>query len=50
MILLREITRDNYMDCLRLKVKPEQLSFVASNAVSLAQSKYEPLMYSFGDL
>ncbi|HBN85138.1 MAG TPA: spermidine acetyltransferase [Clostridiales bacterium] len=42
MIYLRAITRDNYRACLRLRVKQEQQSFVASNAVSLAQSKYEP--------
>ncbi len=39
---LREITRDNWRVCARLKVTPEQESFVASNAWSLAQSKYEP--------
>lgn len=42
MVNLREITRENYITCLRLKVKSEQESFVASNAISLAQSKYEP--------
>jgi diamine N-acetyltransferase len=42
MITLREITRDNYLECLRLKVAPEQEGFVASNAISLAQSKYHP--------
>jgi diamine N-acetyltransferase len=42
MITLREITRDNWLECVRLKVAPEQESFVASNGVSLAQSKYEP--------
>jgi len=41
-IELREITRDNWRDCVRLKVAPGQEQFVASNAVSLAQSKYEP--------
>ena len=39
---LREITRDNWLPCVRLKVAPEQEPFVASNGVSLAQSKYEP--------
>jgi diamine N-acetyltransferase len=39
---LREITRDNWLQCVRLKVAPEQEAFVASNGVSLAQSKYEP--------
>jgi diamine N-acetyltransferase len=40
-IALREITRDNWLPCVRLKVAPEQELFVASNGVSLAQSKYE---------
>ena len=39
---LREITRENWEQCVRLTVGPEQERFVASNAVSLAQSKYEP--------
>jgi diamine N-acetyltransferase len=39
---LREITRENWEQCVRLTVAPEQERFVASNAVSLAQSKYEP--------
>jgi diamine N-acetyltransferase len=39
---LREITRENWEQCVRLTVATEQEPFVASNAVSLAQSKYEP--------
>ena len=39
---LCEITRDNWRECVRLKVGDDQQKFVASNAVSLAQSKYEP--------
>lgn len=41
-ITLHEITRENWLPCVRLKVAQEQESFVASNGVSLAQSKYEP--------
>jgi diamine N-acetyltransferase len=41
-VTLREITRENWEQCVRLTVAPEQAPFVASNAVSLAQSKYEP--------
>jgi diamine N-acetyltransferase len=41
-VTLREITRDNWIQCVRLEVAPEQGHFVASNAISLAQSKYEP--------
>jgi diamine N-acetyltransferase len=40
-VTVREITRENWEQCVRLKVATEQESFVASNAVSLAQSKYE---------
>jgi diamine N-acetyltransferase len=39
---LREVTRDNWLACVRLKVAESQTRWVASNAVSLAQSKYEP--------
>jgi diamine N-acetyltransferase len=50
---LREITIDNWRQCVRLKVAPGQEQFVASNAVSLAQSKYEtdsvPLAVYDGD-
>jgi diamine N-acetyltransferase len=41
-ITLRDITRDNWLECVRLKVAQDQLKYVATNAVSLAQSKYEP--------
>src|SRR6478736_4760829 len=39
---LREITRENWEQSIRLTVTPEQVSYVASNAISLAHSKYEP--------
>jgi diamine N-acetyltransferase len=42
MLNLREINRENYMECLRLTVAPAQRDFVASNAFSLAQAKYHP--------
>lgn len=41
-ITLREITKANLWDVLRLKVQPAQESFVASNAVSLAEAHFEP--------
>jgi diamine N-acetyltransferase len=41
-VTLREINRDNWRECVRIKVEPEQTQFVASNVFSLAQSKYEP--------
>lgn len=40
-VTLREITKDNLGDVLKLKVKPEQEKFVANNAVSLAQAHFE---------
>lgn len=40
-IQLVSIDRSNYMDILRLKVNKDQMEFVATNAVSLAQSKYQ---------
>lgn len=42
MILLKEITRDNFWDCINLAVTKEQEDFVTSNAVSIAQSKVQP--------
>ena len=41
-VTLREITRDNWRECVRIKVEPSQTQFVSSNVFSLAQSKYEP--------
>ncbi len=40
-ISLREVTSDNLSAILKLKVKPEQEQFVASNAVSIAQAHFE---------
>lgn len=42
MISLREITRENWEDIVRLKVADSQTGFVASNAFSLAEASYEP--------
>ncbi len=41
-IALREINRDNWRECIRLQVAPEQEHFVASNVYSLAQAKAQP--------
>lgn len=41
-VTLREITRDNWRECVRVRVDASQTQFVASNMFSLAQSKYEP--------
>lgn len=41
-IALQPINAENWLNCVRLKVDDSQTKFVASNAFSLAQSKYEP--------
>src|SRR6266496_4306391 len=41
-VTLREITRDNWRECIQVQVATSQTRFVASNLYSLAQSKYEP--------
>lgn len=40
-VSLREVTKDNLWEILRLKVKPGQEKFVASNATSIAEAHYE---------
>jgi len=40
-IALREITKHNLSDILKLKVAPEQERFVAPNAVSIAQAYFD---------
>lgn len=41
-ITLRDITSENWRTAVRLRVRPDQASFVAANSYSLAQSKFEP--------
>ena len=41
-VALREITRENLRDFLRLKVSPAQERLVAPNAVSIAQAHFHP--------
>jgi diamine N-acetyltransferase len=42
LVSFKEITRDNFWDCIELTVAKEQVDFVTSNAVSIAQSKIQP--------
>lgn len=42
MVTLKEITRENFWDCIELAVEKQQADFVTSNAVSIAQSKVQP--------
>jgi diamine N-acetyltransferase len=41
-VTLREITRDNLYEVLALDVTPEQRSYVATNAKSIAEAHFEP--------
>ncbi|MDX2270885.1 MAG: GNAT family N-acetyltransferase [Cyanobacteriota bacterium] len=41
-VTLREITKENWSDILRLKVAPHQEQFVASNAMSIAEAHFNP--------
>ena len=41
-VTLREVTRENLHDVLRLKVTPDQDQFVANNAISIAQAHFYP--------
>jgi len=47
-ISLKEITAENWVEAIKLKVKKEQENFVASNAISLAQSKFQPYLECHG--
>ena len=41
-ISLRDVTKENWQECVRLQLAPEQEHFVSSNAYSLAESKFMP--------
>ncbi len=41
-LTLRPIDKENWKECARLEVNPEQREYVASNPFSLAQAAYEP--------
>ncbi|MHA2028051.1 MAG: GNAT family N-acetyltransferase [Candidatus Kariarchaeaceae archaeon] len=47
-ISIREITAENWIEAIKLKVKEEQENFVASNAVSIAQSKFDTYLDCHG--
>ncbi|MDJ0680070.1 MAG: hypothetical protein QNJ18_09445 [Xenococcaceae cyanobacterium MO_167.B52] len=38
---LRAVTKENWIQCIKLKLAPEQESFVAPNVDSIAESKFE---------
>ena len=41
-ISLREVTKENWVQVIRLKLAPEQEGLVAPNVDSIAESKFEP--------
>ena len=41
-VTLREITNNNFEDCVKLKVSENQKKFVATNVMSIAESKVSP--------
>jgi diamine N-acetyltransferase len=41
-VTLRDITRHNWRECVNLTIRPDQQHFVETNAVSMAQARYEP--------
>lgn len=41
-ISLRELTKENFLECVNLKVAEDQKYFVATNVMSIAQSKVYP--------
>ena len=47
-ITIRPITADNFVEAIRLKVAPDQERFVASNAASIAQSKFHTYLKCYG--
>lgn len=47
-IIFKPITRENWRDCVKLKVAPNQDHFVAPNIYSLAQAAYETEMVPLG--
>ncbi|MGL4374458.1 MAG: GNAT family N-acetyltransferase [Turicibacter sp.] len=42
MIHFEQVNRDNFWECVELSVADEQLEFVTSNGISIAQSKLQP--------
>ncbi|MFW9922410.1 MAG: GNAT family N-acetyltransferase [Candidatus Thorarchaeota archaeon] len=47
-ISVKEITIENWVDAIKLKVKEDQKNFVASNAISIAQSKFHTFLECYG--
>ena len=43
-VKIEELNAENWYDCCRLEVEPSQSKYIESNAVSIAQSKFEPTL------
>ena len=43
-IVLREITRENFRECISLELEPSQARLVAPNVESLAEAKVDPTL------
>ena len=43
-VTLVEVNEDNWYECCMLEVKEDQQKYLESNAVSIAQSKFEPTL------
>ena len=39
---LKEVTKENWIDCIHLSLHPEQEGNLASNVDTIAESKFEP--------
>ncbi|MCE7741328.1 MAG: GNAT family N-acetyltransferase [Candidatus Heimdallarchaeota archaeon] len=47
-ISIKEITADNWIKAVKLEVRSDQKGFVASNAKSIAQSKFQTFLECYG--
>jgi diamine N-acetyltransferase len=47
-VKLVELNEDNWYECCQLEVSKEQSGFIESNAISIAQSKFEPTLKPYG--
>ncbi len=43
-VKIEELNAENWYDCCGLEVEPSQSKYIESNAVSIAQSKFEPTL------
>ncbi|MGL4866334.1 MAG: GNAT family N-acetyltransferase [Cetobacterium sp.] len=47
-IYLKKIDKNNYKECINLKLTPKQERYILSNLISLVQTAYEDDFYSLG--